>query len=229
MRHPLNDKVFRRGVVKAIVELMRDKDTGHTAHLKSFGFTLDKAAKRWRPGDGEEESAQRHLLLSYFIGLYVHVLRRAARQLHRKYETQSRAFELYEVIVNLYLRQPNACIDSGAYEDLLPLMRSLFPEFVSSEYLEAPSTNRVEQAIILIGKVEEERAPEENLRGLLEEWRDRNRGRDLVEEREDAESDADNLTAHEALEVDARPRTCRDNRAGAGSGEDLSLWSNLNV
>ena len=204
VRHPLNDKVFQRGVVKAIVELMRDQDTGHTAHLKSFGFTLDKAAKRWRPGDGEEEVAQRHLLLSYFIGLYVHVLRRAARHLHRKYETRPRALELYEVIINLYLRQPNACVDSGAYEEILPLMRSLFPEFTSDEYLEAPSKSRVERAVILLGEVEEERAPQESFRGLLDEWRERNRGRDMVEVEEGEDAHQEAQSEHEPLEVETR-------------------------
>lgn len=204
VRHPLNDQIFQAGVSKAISELMRDHDGGHSAHLKSFGFTLNKAAKRWRPGESEEELSKQHLLLSYFIGLYVHVLRRAARRLYRKYDTRPRAIELYDVIVKLFLREPAACFDSGAYEAFLPLLNSLFPELTSSDYLEEPTEGRVEQAAQLIGSVEEERTPEENLAGLLSEWRERNRGRDLIEATDETREAVENADEAEQLAVELK-------------------------
>ena len=204
VRHPLNDSVFHRGVIRAIVELMRDQNAGHAAHLKSFGLTLNKAAHRWIRGDSEEESNKRNLLLSYFIGLYVHVIRRAARSLFKKYETQPKAIELYEVMINLFLSEPRACTDSGAYEAIIPLMQALFPEFTSSDYIEAPSQNRIEEAAELIGKVENERAQEDNLQGLLDEWRDRNRGRDLIESSNENSESQDDESEEDSLEVETR-------------------------
>ena len=204
VRHPLNDQVFQRGVARAIAELMRDQDGGHTAHLKSFGFTLNKAAKRWRPGDSDEELAKQQLLLSYFVGLYVHVLRKAARHLYKKYETRPRATELYNVIIKLFLRERDACVSSGAYEAILPLMHTLFPELVSSDYLEEPAEARIEQAASLMGLVEEERTPEDNLSGLLSEWRDRNRGRDLVEIQDEEAKDNEEGEGQAGLEIETK-------------------------
>ncbi len=194
VRHPLNDQVYQRGVIRAIVELMRDQDAEHAAHLKSFGQTLNKAAQRWIRGDSEEEVAKRSLLLSYFIGLYIHVLRQAARHLYQKYETRKKAHELYKVMINLYLSEPKACSDSGSYEAFLPVLSTFFPEFTSSDYIEAPSETRVTEAAELLAKVEDERAQTDSFRGLLGEWQERNRGRELVEsEDENKETDEEDL------------------------------------
>ena len=204
VRHPLNDSVFQTGITQAIVELMRDHDSGHTAHLKSFGLTLNKAAQRWIRGESEEELSKRSLLLSYFIGLYVHVIRRAALNLYRKYETQARALELYELMINLYLSEPHACAESGAYEAILPLLQALFPEFTSADYIESPSQSRLEEAADLIAQVESERAQVDDLRGLLSEWQDRNRGREILESSHESDDSQEKAQQDDLLEVETR-------------------------
>lgn len=185
VRHPLNDDVYRNGVVHAIVELMRIRDNQQGAHLRSVGLNLHNDAQRWLPDD--EDQAKRKLLLSYFIGIFTYVLIRAGRSLYMNVETRPQAMELYRILVELYLTHPIESFESGGYGTLNPILQTLYPDLISSEYMEAPSRSRVEEVADLLAQLEYEQFSADRLTGLLEEWKEKNYGRDLAQAQEEDE------------------------------------------
>jgi hypothetical protein len=203
VRHPLNDDLYRNGVVHAIVELIRVQDNQQGAHLRSVGLNLHNDAQRWLPD--EEDQAKRKLLLSYFIGIFAYVLIRAARSLYINLDTRPQAMELYRILVELYLAQPIESFESGGYGTLSPILQTLYPDLISSEYMEAPSRSRIEEVADLLAQLEYEQFSADRLSGLLEEWKDKNYGRDLAQAPDEVESDPiDVLEMPEELEVSTK-------------------------
>lgn len=185
VRHPLNNSDYHDCVVSAIVGLMRDEQSGHAATIKSFTLNLPAEAQRWLPDEVDEP--KRRLLLTYFMGLLAHVLRRAARRLYANGGTRERALELYLMLIELFCQHPHEGTESGAYGPLLTLTQSLFPELLSQEYIDPPSPERLRELAELFAQIEEELLSASYLDSLLDQWRDRNRGRALVEAVEEPE------------------------------------------
>ena len=179
VRHPLNNNTYHDAVVRAIVSLMRDEQSAHAATIKSFTLNLPGEAHRWLPDEVDEP--KRKLLLTYFMALTAQVLRRAARRLHASPKTRPKAHQLYHLLIELYIAHPQEGIESGAYGPLVPIVHALYPDLTSSEYLEPPEASRLQALAELFGRVEEELLASGYLDGLLDQWTDRNRGRDLVE------------------------------------------------
>jgi len=185
VRHPLNNIEYHDCVISAIVGLMRDEQSGHAATIQSFSQSLPAEAQRWLPD--EEDEPKRRLLLTYFMGLLAQVLRRAARRLYASGATRERAIELYLMMIELFCRHPQEGTESGAYGSLLTLVQSLYPELLSQEYMEPPAPERLRELAELFALVEEELLSASYLDSLLDQWRDRNRGRELVEAVEEPE------------------------------------------
>ena len=199
IRHPLNDRIYHKGVIQAVVELVRIPGSNHVATLKSFGLNLYKAAERWLPDT--EDANKRRLLLTYFIGIYAYVLRIAARELYSNLELQPKAIELYKILVELYILEPLASADAGAYGSLTPILNALYPEFISPERVDDVDMARIDEVALLMGQIEEEQIQVDRLAGLLEQWTERNWGRELVNIDDEENQGGDDSLGLKDLEV----------------------------
>jgi hypothetical protein len=165
VRHPLNDHLYRQGVAQAIIEQIRQPQENISETLSSFGENLENIAIRWIPN--EQDLPKRHLLLSYFIGIFAHTLRIAAAELYHQEELKDRALLLYRILIAIYLKNPSASAESSGYSTINPLMSSLYPELIAEDYIEEPSMERIQQAIILMAEIEAEQFDREEIEGLL--------------------------------------------------------------
>ena len=177
--HALNDSVYQEMITRAVVALMRSPDPSYAATLSTFASGLSAEAQRWLPEPEDEQ--KRKLLLTHFLGQLAHVLRLAARRLYKSAELRPRALSLYRTLLTLYTAHPEEALDSGGYGALVPLLSSLYPELLSSEYMTPHPEERLAEATALYAATEDELAPSAYLGGLVDGWRERNRGRELVE------------------------------------------------
>jgi len=176
--HPLNDRAYQEMITRAVVALMRSPDPSYAATLSSFASGLAAEAQRWLPEPEDEQ--KRKLLLTHFLGQLAHVLRLAARRLYKSPELRPRARALYLSLLNLYIANPDEALDSGGYGALVPLLSSLYPDILSREHLTPPAEERLHAVAALYAQIEDELAPSAYLGGVVDEWRERNRGRELV-------------------------------------------------